>query len=368
MSGALVDHLEHVNETQAAGTAVAPRGKTARDLVIEMEPQFRRALPGHIDAGRFTRLALTALRTVPKLAECSGESILAGLTQAAQLGLEIDAVRGQAYLIPRWNKKTRRNEASFQVGYKGLIDLAGRGGITVRARDVCTADLFQVEDGLEPILRHVPELKKDRGDAWAYFAVATFPDRAEREFLVMSRAEVQKHRDKFAPRYNGNVVGPWVEHFDAMARKTLILRLLGQLPLPVELADAIAFEDVPLDVTPDDPELPPAPAEEAEPLGRARSGGTAPPATNEGDAPPPSSSSDVPPAGPPTDGNEEELARRRALAVYLIDEARKADHEGVKKWQAESGVPNDSRSWTAEQIAAVIDWITAEPDEPAATE
>lgn len=361
-NAALAETLEDRDAQQRAGVAVA--GKTARDLIIEMEPQFRRALPQHVDAARFTRLALTALRTTPKLAECSGESILAGLMQAAQLGLEIDAVRGQAYLIPRWNRRTGRNEASFQLGYKGLIDLAGRGGITVRARDVCANDLFEYEDGLDPVLRHVPELKGDRGEPWAYFAVATFPDRQEREFIVISRADAERHRDRFASTKNrqGAIVGPWSEHFDSMARKTAIIKLLGQLPLPVEVVEALSMEDVPLDVTPDEPALPPAPPEDdtKRPQEQGRSGGTPPPATNEHDDEE-TRSSDVPPAEATVEGVED----RRKLAAYMLDEARNANPDAVKAWQIEANVPNDSRKWSVEQIAAVIDWIHAEPPEGA---
>jgi recombination protein RecT len=361
MSRALADKLKDVDARQRAGVAIEPRQKTTRDLVQEMEPQFRRALPAHVDAARFTRLALTALRTVPKLAECSGESVLAGLMQAAHLGLEIDAVRGQAYLIPRWNGKTGRNEASFQLGYKGLIDLAGRGGITVRARDVCEHDLFEFEDGLVPKLRHMPELKKERGDAWAYFAVATFSDERPPEFVVMSRAEVERHRDRFASAKNrsGTIVGPWVEHFDAMARKTAIIKLLGQLPLPVEVVEALSMEDVPLDVTPEERELPAA-ASDGSDSDAAAGPDSAPPGgegAEGGDEPPRAQS-------PPSEAERAavELEERRELARYMADEARKADLATWKAWAGPAGIPNDSRKWSATQIDGVIAWVTEEPN------
>lgn len=346
MTGAnLAEHLEDVDTAQRAGTAVEPQQKTARELILDMEAagQFRRALPRHVDEGRFVRLVLTALRTVPRLAECSGESILAGVTQAAQLGLEIDAVRGQAYLVPRWNGKTGRMEASFQLGYKGLIDLAGRGGITVRARDVCEADLFEFEDGLEPKLRHIPELKKPRGEAWAYFAVATFPDREEREFVVISRAEAEEHRDRFASARNKKreIVGPWVEHFDAMARKTAVIKLLGQLPLPVEVVEALSMEDVPIDVTPAEPELPP-PA----PSGDQAEG---PPAEDHDDE-------DRDPSA------QETLEQRRALAHELRVGAEAKDRDAWKTFRQERGIAADMRQWSPNAIEQVIAWATEEPD------
>ena len=47
---------------------------------------------------------------------------------AAQLGMEPNTPLGQAYLIPFYNNKTHCSECQFQLGYKGLIDLAYRSG------------------------------------------------------------------------------------------------------------------------------------------------------------------------------------------------------------------------------------------------
>lgn len=44
------------------------------------------------------------------------------MMQAAQLGVEPNTPIGQAYLIPYGN------QVQFQLGYKGLIDLAYRSG------------------------------------------------------------------------------------------------------------------------------------------------------------------------------------------------------------------------------------------------
>lgn len=260
---AVADRLGEVDERQKAGLETTPKTRTLFDLLRDMEPQLRRAFPKTIDVGRFIRLAETSLRTVPRLLECDPTTVMAGFMQAAQLGVEIDAVRGQAYLIPRKNNRTNKMEASFQLGYHGLIDIAGRSGVTVRVRAVREADEFQHEDGLVPVLRHVPFLRGDRGAAYAYYSIASFSDERPAEFLVMTLPEVEQVRDRFGQKKGGKVVGPWVDHFDAMAFKTVIIRLLNYLPLPVEVLDAIRDDDAsPLDVAntfdaPAPPELPP---------------------------------------------------------------------------------------------------------------
>lgn len=214
-----------------------------RGAIKASEGQFALALPQHVDPGRFMRCALTAINVVPKLAQCTQESVLAGLMQAAQLGLEVADVRGQAYLIPRWDGRDRCMKAGFQLGYRGMIDLAARGGITVTVDDICGNDQYDFERGTNAYLRHKPTLA-DRGDVIAYYAVATFADGRTPAFVVMGRGEAEAHRDKFASTKTkeGEIYGTWIEHFDAMARKTVIRKLLNYLPATVELRQAAAIE------------------------------------------------------------------------------------------------------------------------------
>lgn len=216
---------------------------TLRDAIKKTEQQFAMALPSHVDSGRFVRAALTAINTVPKLAECTQTSILAGLMQAAQLGLEVADVRGQAYLIPRWNGRLKVNEAAFQLGYRGMIDLAARSGITIDVDEICEGDTYRFQRGTNPNLEHVPTLGKS-GPAIAYYAVAHFADGRPSTFAIAGRPKMEEHRDKFASSKNkeGVIFGPWADHFDAMARKTVVRKLLGYLPVSVELGQAVAVD------------------------------------------------------------------------------------------------------------------------------
>ena len=83
------------------------------DMIKAMEPEIKKALPQVITPERFTRMALSALNTTPKLAECSQMSFLGALMNAAQLGLEPNTPLGQAYLIPYRNKG--KLECQFQI-------------------------------------------------------------------------------------------------------------------------------------------------------------------------------------------------------------------------------------------------------------
>lgn len=96
------------------------------DMIKALEPEIRRALPVVLTPERFLRMALSAVNNTPKLAECTPMSFIAAMMNAAQLGLEPNTPLGQAYLIPYKNKN--QLECQFQIGYKGIIDLAYRTG------------------------------------------------------------------------------------------------------------------------------------------------------------------------------------------------------------------------------------------------
>lgn len=233
-----------VSKAIAERDAAQSHTVTLRDAIKRSEAQFALALPRHVSPDRFLRSALTALNTVPKLAQCSQTSVLAGLMQAAQLGLEVADVRGQAYLIPRKNRGEM--QATFQLGFRGMIDLAARAGITVDVDVIRENDVYDYQRGTDPKLYHKPTLG-NRGQAIAYYAVANFADGRRASFVIMGRNEVEEHRDKFASTrdYNSKeITGPWVDHFDAMALKTVVRKLLNYLPTTVELRQIVEAEAV----------------------------------------------------------------------------------------------------------------------------
>ena len=144
--------------------------KTMQSYIKSMEGEIKKALPSVITPERFTRMVLSAISVNPSLASCTPQSFLGAMMQAAQLGLEPNTPLGQAYIIPYKNKDTL--EAQFQLGYKGLIDLAYRSGDVevVQAHVVYANDTFICEYGLEPKLTHIPA-DRDRGEAVKVYAI-----------------------------------------------------------------------------------------------------------------------------------------------------------------------------------------------------
>ena len=219
----------------AQAQQVQQKDTSLKGLIKAMEPQIKKALPSVLTPERFTRMVFTALSTNPQLQQCTPASFLGAMMQSAQLGVEPNTPIGQAYLIPFRNKGTL--ECQFQLGYKGLIDLAYRSGDIkdIQAHEVYENDDFQYEYGLEPKLRHVPAVR-DRGNVIMYYAVFHMTNGGY-GFEVMSRDDVVAHAKKTSQSYGSNY-SPWAKWFDEMAKKTVVKKALKYAPIKTDFVRA----------------------------------------------------------------------------------------------------------------------------------
>lgn len=223
-----------------AETPALKKSMSIADLIKAMEPQIKRALPSTITPERFTRIALSALNTTPKLKECTQISFLSALMNAAQLGLEPNTSLGQAYLIPYKNKGVY--EVQFQIGYKGLLDLAYRSPQlqTVQAHCVYENDIFSYELGLEPQLVHKPAMD-NRGELRCVYAMFRLQNGGF-GFEVMSKAAIEAHAKQYSKSYNSSF-SPWTTDFEAMAKKTVIKQVLKYAPMRTDYVHAVTVDD-----------------------------------------------------------------------------------------------------------------------------
>ncbi len=224
---------------------IVPRksGPATLDQLLErMKPEIARALPRHVNPDRMARIALTALRTTPKLAQCTPESFLGCIVQAAQLGLEVNTPLGQGYLLPFEDRKRGVVQCQLIVGYQGFMDLARRSGMVkaIYAFAVYERDRFSWRLGLDPSIEHEPSTEEDRGKLTYVYAVAKL-EGGEPIFTVLSRSEVERYRARSRASSNG----PWVTDFEAMALKTAIRRLFRWLPKSAEMARASELDEAP---------------------------------------------------------------------------------------------------------------------------
>ncbi len=215
--------------------------------------ELARALPAGMDSGRFARVVQTELRKNPELLKCTPQTFILAVLNAAQLGLEPGPL-GHSYLVPFRNSKINATECTLLLGYKGLKELAYRGGAVdfIDAVSVHEGEPFRIVRQPDPHLEH-EELPGCAGSpVVAYYAFAVLKDSGRVVFEVMWPADV----DGIRKRSRAKDSGPWVTDFEAMALKTVTRRLLnrGKVRLSAQIAEAI-HEDEARELGFDRPEM-----------------------------------------------------------------------------------------------------------------
>jgi len=236
--------------------------ESMQDLIVRCKPAFKMALGNSIDADRFTRIAITITKQNPLLLQCTSQSLLGALLTAAQLGFEPN-VLGRCYIIPyaKWkivNGKweIERYDASCQLGYDGYAELFYRSpnAVSINAYVVYSNDFFEYQYGLEPKCDHIPA-DGDRGVPVKAYAIGRLKNGGH-NFVVMSKKEIEDHRDRYSPQWkaykkNPNKYKPddiqWLKNPDAMWRKTVVIQCLNLLPLEtskkMDLAGSVRYFD-----------------------------------------------------------------------------------------------------------------------------
>lgn len=243
---ATTNHLKNAinQQTGAAQTAVSPYRK-AEAYLKKMEPAIMQALPKNsgMTPERLSRIVLTTMKTNPKLLECTIESILASCLQSAQLGLEPDLM-GSCYFIP-YNQRNGQPICSFQIGYRGLIDLVTRRGevTSITANPVYENDFWVFEYGRNEDLRHRPANYNNRGRLIGYYAYAHLKNGGfKMHYMDVEEIEHIRNEHSKAFKYDQKT-SIWVKHYDAMSKKTCIKQLIKYLPISVEIQNAVAHDE-----------------------------------------------------------------------------------------------------------------------------
>ena len=222
---------------------IVPVGKkyeTIKDLLGKMAGSLRAALPKHITADRMIQVALTSIRSNPKLLDCTRESLMRCVMESAQMGLVTDGVLGHAYLIPFANRKSGTTECTLIPGYKGLLKLARNSGEikAVRVRAVHAKDKWTYRTGITEVLEHEPSEDQDKGPILRFWCVVELRDGGY-QIEVMSKGEVDSIREKS----RGKDGPAWTQSYEEMGKKTVLRRALKLCPASQELERAVSLSD-----------------------------------------------------------------------------------------------------------------------------
>lgn len=187
----------------------------------------------------------------PQLASCTNASIISASLVARSAGLKLTPTFAQVYLIPYDNKKTfvdengRKitkdiKEATLQIGKRGYVELALRNGYKLNVSDVRRGEMKKydpINDEYEFESLPIEErTKKDGNGNYIHPIIgyyAFYEKNGFKKGLYMSVEELDEHGRKYSVSYKSdlkynNSKSLWKTNFDAMARKTVMKKLLRE--------------------------------------------------------------------------------------------------------------------------------------------
>lgn len=180
----------------------------------------------------FLTSALQVVNGNKALQNASPESIFGAVVTAATLNLPINDNLGFAYIVPF------KGQASFQMGYKGFVQLAQRSGQFKRISACKTYSGDTEQSVYERLTAFLP--KEPKGEVTGYIAYFQLLNGFEAH-LAMTNKEMASHAGQYSQSFKKGY-GVWKDNFEAMATKTVLKLLLSkQAPLSIvpTLAEAV---------------------------------------------------------------------------------------------------------------------------------
>lgn len=182
--------------------------------------------------------AIQHIHKTPLLLKCTQVSILRSVINLAQVGLTLNPVSKFAYLIPRYNGKTKEMECVLEPDYRGFCKLlTDSGAVTSLTANVIYEGDKAIVDLASPekVKEHIPYFMvgQGKGKIIAVYSIATLPD-GSKHFEGMSYGDVLEIRDR-SESYKAFMAGKiptciWVSDEQEMCRKTVIKRHYKYLP------------------------------------------------------------------------------------------------------------------------------------------
>ena len=224
-------------------TAVArPIDKLKHILAAQsVQEQFQSVLKEN--AGAFVASIIDLYNTDKTLQMCDPKNVVMEALKAASLKLPINKQLGFAWIVPYKDGKTGQYIPTFQLGYKGYIQLCMRTGAYryINADVVYEGELVK-HDKLTGEIEIDPEQRKSDKKIGYFAFIETL--NGFRKTLYMTVEEVTKHAQQYSKSY-GSKNSVWATDFDAMALKTCLRLLLSKYGImSVEMQRAYIVDSV----------------------------------------------------------------------------------------------------------------------------
>ena len=186
------------------------------------------------NAGAFMASIIELYQSDSYLQQCDPNKVVLEALKAATLKLPINKGLGFGFIVPY------KGNPQFQIGYKGIIQLAQRSGQYkyINAGEVYEGEVVNY-NRITGMLEITGEASSDK--IIGYFAYFQLKNGFEKA-VYWSTEKVIAHAKKFSQAYKaGKKDSPWFTNFDAMALKTVLKSIITKYgPMSVEFANAMA--------------------------------------------------------------------------------------------------------------------------------
>jgi recombination protein RecT len=202
---------------------------------------------GGKDGQRFISAIISAVNTNPALQECTNNSILNAALLGESLKLSPSPQLGQYYMVP-FNDKEKGKVAQFQLGYKGMLQLAIRSGqykrlnvLAIKEGELVKYDPLNEEIEVNLIQDEAIREKTPTAGYYAFFEYTN----GFKKCLYWSKEKMENHAKKYSQGYakdlkNGTSWTFWSKDFDGMAYKTMLRQLISKWGImSIEMQTAI---------------------------------------------------------------------------------------------------------------------------------
>lgn len=216
--------LAKQNNQQVASTQQSTLGVMIGQKSVQ--ERFEKML-GKKSAGFLSSL-LTLTNNNKLLANADPRTILAAAATAASLDLPINPSLGKAWIVPY------KGTAQFQLGYKGVIELAQRSG---RLKFITMTPVYagEIRDW-NRFTETYQAGEKESDEVVGYFASFELLNGFKKS-AYWTKEDVTKHAKRFSKSFGS---GPWQSDFDAMACKTVLLSIMKTYaPMSIEMQQAV---------------------------------------------------------------------------------------------------------------------------------
>lgn len=188
-------------------------------------------------ARQFIADITTVVSANPTLQSCDAGSIISAGLMAQSLKLPLANSLGFAYVVPY------KEKAQFQIGWKGLVQLAQRTGLfeTIGVRPVHKGEYDGQDEFGEDLFKFSHDY--DNEEVIGYFAYFKLVN-GFKKTLYWTKNQCENHARKYSRAYGtGKTTDLWTNSFDAMACKTVLKRLLNQYaPMSVDIQKGITAD------------------------------------------------------------------------------------------------------------------------------